>query len=1064
MSQPPTTPQPGALGRRGSKPSQHGVTFSATSPPSRPSSLRNKSRTFDTYATHEEDDGEGGPSKGGHSLRKRTRVNYKFEQIEDQPVVPNSSSVPRGSRKSVANAIDDAFATNPKARRHSFEPDTPSSRRRNTSSRRSQEITTYHHDHDEDEDPARDTIEVGIIQSDSDGSDEESSQHSPHRSVSSPNVMPSSEHMAQESGLIQEPKLEHISPRPEFKRIRAIRKPSQEPLPEPSTVTSPKVADAPTAELPSPDEAAKQLQEEAVAGPAGPTESLAANSGVLEPVHKAAAENPASAATISAPAPAPEATTSDDNQTRTVIDSNDDQVESPKVPPFTFSMVDSPAEETFPAFNGAVITHGAIGDQSDGFKSPTVEPSGLNGDDQDSLIVDDKVEIPEEPKEVILELQTANALQETIPQVKSPEMKPIEPQEAAITPLALSAATTPRKATDPLRTAVRNMIRGLPQPPKMLRPSKPQPTPTGRWSGLTPYIDGEYLSYPERTAVSEDGRTSNDDKGSDKDSQGMEPMVEDNEDVPDVNMADLATPALNTPTRGSPAPDVLDSTTVNSPMPAVEDTDEVDTAETQEPTETKRCYDYRKLRDADEFINAIGSPEKMSTEDLHEVLEAVSVSLVQWQTEFAELGKIVDDHENAQRRREADSKYQGRLRNNHRNVNYEEPDLVLKGYRVKQTELFTSNKYLQSQDRLQAILYGFEYDPHPTKIGNQDPESQQSGIVTRGRSLRNQPKQTAKASEADEVTGKRQRKPAQLFDPAATQDVSRANTPVPGPGPGRGRRRRDNNDEGDDLRPAVSFDEDANSDAEGGVRTRRKRGPQPKQKTSVFEGSSTDALVGGNTQSPSKGGRRGRPKQLQQPTEQAAPYEGAYPFHYFEQPPQNSQSTHQWGRKLTLKLPPGLPFTPHNGESRPGSPTAGSDQSSHTAESSYSFRPKRQKRFRDEPDDLDDFKGPPKKRGKRVSNADEADLPLNGVEQMDVMMRDLPAGSPVSQENYFAERRPMKIKLVKHAAPEPDRTAASTPGSNPEENKDYKAMTKSEKMSASMKSKSSHLWLDMKIY
>ncbi|KAL6816610.1 hypothetical protein J3E69DRAFT_370248 [Trichoderma sp. SZMC 28015] len=50
--------------------------------------------------------------------------------------------------------------------------------------------------------------------------------------------------------------------------------------------------------------------------------------------------------------------------------------------------------------------------------------------------------------------------------------------------------------------------------------------------------------------------------------------------------------------------------------------------------------------------------------------------------------------------------------------------------------------------------------------------------MTRGQFLRNQPKPTAKATEADEVTGKRQCKPVQLFDPA-TQDVSRSSTPEP---------------------------------------------------------------------------------------------------------------------------------------------------------------------------------------------------------------------------------------------------------------------------------------------
>ncbi|KAL6837132.1 hypothetical protein V8C40DRAFT_4643 [Trichoderma camerunense] len=52
------------------------------------------------------------------------------------------------------------------------------------------------------------------------------------------------------------------------------------------------------------------------------------------------------------------------------------------------------------------------------------------------------------------------------------------------------------------------------------------------------------------------------------------------------------------------------------------------------------------------------------------------------------------------------------------------------------------------------------------------------GIMTRGQFLRNQPKPAAEATEADEVTGKRQCKPVQLFD-SATQDVSRSSIPEP---------------------------------------------------------------------------------------------------------------------------------------------------------------------------------------------------------------------------------------------------------------------------------------------
>ncbi|KAF5130573.1 Mitochondrial respiratory chain complexes assembly protein YTA12 [Metarhizium anisopliae] len=86
------------------------------------------------------------------------------------------------------------------------------------------------------------------------------------------------------------------------------------------------------------------------------------------------------------------------------------------------------------------------------------------------------------------------------------------------------------------------------------------------------------------------------------------------------------------------------------------------------------------------------------------------------------------------------------------------------------------------------------------------------------------PRQTVKASEADEVTGKRQRKPVQLFNPA-TQDMSRSLTPVPT----RGRRRLNagNADEGAQVAFILSFNGDGNLEAENEApKTRRRRGPR----------------------------------------------------------------------------------------------------------------------------------------------------------------------------------------------------------------------------------------------
>lgn len=556
-----------------------------------------------------------------------------------------------------------------------------------------------------------------------------------------------------------------------------------------------------------------------------------------------------------------------------------------------------------------------------------------------------------------------------------------------------------------------------------------QSVPDGRWAHLTPYVEDEYVTYPEKKEATPEGEgtsTPEEGTGAETETNDLEPMVEDNDDA-----AELATPALNTPTRGSPVPDSIEPTATNSPAAGMDDGDDGEDEGNEEDAERVRYYRYRKLRDPEEYVTAVENYENMTTAELYELLEAVNLSLVEWQTEWTGLGKVVDDYENALRRRLADSKYESRTRNlSQQGVNYEEPEFVVKGYRAKDRDVVTETRYLQGQDRIMAGSYGFEYDPHPSKIGRQNPEGQQFGISTRGRSLRNQPRQTAKATEADEVTGKRLRKPVQLFDPAAA-DVSRSTTPIP-----RSRRRRG----GDDDMAASSFNSENPSDVEETPsRTRRRRN---KPKTSA-PGTIDEHTPFTGSPAPADGslGRRGRVRP-------AVRYdEGGDDYNDDEEdtrPPRR--------HLLTLKIPRGKNFSEpssalsDNGESRPSS--AGSDSSSHTAESSYSFRPKRQKRFREELDETDaSGQAPPKKRGKRLG--DDNGLGYVAADSMPVSVK-----------------KTQKIKVVRTgagasaasaaaagAAASRNGTPSSTGADGEEPRKDYKLMTKSEKMSASMKSR-----------
>ncbi|KAF5027727.1 hypothetical protein F66182_211, partial [Fusarium sp. NRRL 66182] len=468
----------------------------------------------------------------------------------------------------------------------------------------------------------------------------------------------------------------------------------------------------------------------------------------------------------------------------------------------------------------------------------------------------------------------------------SPQVPLTQEEPAAISSPAEIRAHTPTLAAETIETPASSApSEPKPSPQKPVAPripmeSMPQPTPVGRWAYLTPYVDGEYVLYPEKKGRDEDGGA--EDATSEGKDMDMEPMVDDQDDTVDGAALYAPTPALDTPTRGSPVPDSTDPTAFNSPAPGGEDGDDVD-VDSQEPSERTRYFKYRKLRDPEEYVNLLENYEDLSTEDLYELLEAVNVTMVQWQDEWNDLGKVVDDYENSLRRRAADAKYEARTRNLHQHgVNYEEPDFAVKGYKSRDKDVVNETRYLQSQDRIMAATYGFEYDPHPSKIGKQNPETQQVGVMTRGRSLRNQPRQTAKATETDEVVGKRQRKPVQLFDPA-TQDVSRSSTPAPTRGSGR---RRKNADDDAQTNLSVSFNNEPVSDSEAaGPKTRRKRGTRGKNAVPDI----TDHLAPAPAaeepvaqEEPAKSTRRGRARP-------AVKYEEADPNEFVDDEPQEEE-------------------------------------------------------------------------------------------------------------------------------------------------------------------------------
>ncbi|KAL7906244.1 hypothetical protein GGI35DRAFT_120880 [Trichoderma velutinum] len=1100
MAHATNTPQGAPQGRRANKSLQPAFTFS-TPGPTRPSNLRKRSKTMDDYAVADDDYENESPKKGGHSLRKRARVDYTFEQIDDDvdfsnPVSASASASARNKKRrpdSSSYDSEDLYGSGLKRRGASVDADTPSSRRRNPS-RKMSEVRAYKDDVEDDENDVQDTIEVGVLYSDSEKSDSGLMDHS-NASSTDLSVGPQKStpiHSGQDSsfnlaGLAEQPleaeqRLNHAD---QADAITSVASPADISDIKPESESQ---YESGRARLHSPHD---------TTAPASNAPETAAEPQLkIQQAHDATSDT----ATQDGAQPSPPDNKNTDNNSSEQSAEKHEQNSQPRQsppkssppPPASRTPEVTPAEDTVSVKPPLQLPEKEILQDS---LEETRDSNMRSKSEPESKPQPPSQELPYYPS-AAAHLYTISAplVQQPEPETQEvskqqspePESKPSTPPPAAISVTVTSTPASPSTSAfdsaimeDSQATSADVKCVELPAPipenddavspplpeiqvqdvqvkpaaqtpsfqPSERGPFKPQPRPVGRWAHLTPYVDGEYISYPERKGQQEDEvATSEDQTADDRETNDMEPMVDDNDDAPDATGIEAPTPALNTPLRGSPAPDSIDPTASNSPAAGGDDGDDVDVSE--EPPERSRSFRYRKLRNPDEYLSAIENFEDMSTAELYEVLESINVSLLQWQTEWTGLGKVVDDYENSLRRRVADIKYESRTRNFHQHgVNYEEPEFVVKGYKSKDREGMTETRYLQNQDRIMAAAYGFEYDPHPSKIGRQNPETQQAGIMTRGRSLRNQPKPTAKATEADEVTGKRQRKPVQLFDPA-TQDISRSSTPVPTSRPRRRRTANGDNDDGQYGFAASFNSESILSDEETGEpKRRRNRTTRPKMNVPsiVEELVSTPLSEEPSVHNTPRSGRKARVKQPIKYDEESLGYQ------FVEEEPQMEEKPPRRRHLLTLKIPKGKNISEpsseitDNGDSRPS--TADSDSTSHTAESSYSFRPKRQKRFRDDAEESEEATQVPiKKRNKRTSG----NAPL-GVEEDFAPAEMLDPDTLAGVNN----RKIQKIKVVRNTPASRKGTPSSLPNGEEadEPQKDYKSMTKSEKMSASMKSR-----------
>ncbi|WQF86900.1 hypothetical protein CDEST_11914 [Colletotrichum destructivum] len=666
------------------------------------------------------------------------------------------------------------------------------------------------------------------------------------------------------------------------------------------------------------------------------------------------------------------------------------------------------------------------------------------------------------------------------------------------------------------------------------QPKAPSPQPTSvpkaakkryAWSHLTPYIDGEYVThsiYP--VTVEASAPTSNADAaetaGDADNAEQADPNADykqvevDAEDdgnadaegeVDDVdadaeNDEDLAndsqgqqlsqgsaynsaapTPAL-TPRQGSPVlPATITGTTTPAPLM---------------PKQLfRKQYKFKKIRDPSEFAAFLKDTKDLSDDELWYILERANECLVAYQEEYKKCTRIVDDQENAQRRAVQDAAFEKKTAdlNAFAKVDsYIEKDFEVQGSRATIKEKDAGILEQRWQDRVMANAYGFEYDPHPNKIGNQDPGAQREGGGEGGRQLRSQPQASAKAAEGDGVivSGKRTRNPPKLFD-GVLQDDHRAatpgsNKPVPKK---RGRAAAaDRAAASQEQEPEPEPEPQSTSPAKPGPRKRGPRGrkavvvvSEPGSPVPEDEASATPPEPE-QTQPPKR--KRGR-----QPKSAAVVVEEPEPE--FEPEPESEEQkkpTPKRGRAAKRRSNGHVATaTETTDESRPTSSSSNATISDDG--STYGLRQnKRQRNWKEEADAVEEepVAAPPPKKARiirihRKQSAPELAPKKTASERILNELHDFSAssttpGSPrltvsfklIGKDQWTlkpaASPRQTSTDVSEYniSTPRPAPVSApvsaksSAPPSQAGEEKDYSTMTKSEKMSASMKKR----WLN----
>ncbi|KAK4444162.1 hypothetical protein QBC34DRAFT_415792 [Podospora aff. communis PSN243] len=225
-----------------------------------------------------------------------------------------------------------------------------------------------------------------------------------------------------------------------------------------------------------------------------------------------------------------------------------------------------------------------------------------------------------------------------------------------------------------------------------------------------------------------------------------------------------------------------------------------------------RQFIFPKIRDPQEFVDAMEGWQDMDTDKLYTTVAAAVEAMDAYQMEYNELKKIVDDEENAKRR----------IANDKTIINWEnrqkmdEPapwrrhfDEPVKGPPVFEVRGARAPKpyiddpvleHQREEDKLMAQVYGFKHNAHPTQVGRQNPEEQRWENAENRLRERKKTEKGAELAEENVIEGKRMRKPRNFSD--QSKEPSRSGTPIGAMSlPGRRFRRKFATKDDDDAEP-----------------------------------------------------------------------------------------------------------------------------------------------------------------------------------------------------------------------------------------------------------------------